>query len=105
MVDFCEKCGAIVIGKIGNEIKCVSCGKKNKVEKPLLVERNIKKKKEIIFERIDSSIIHPITNEIECPKCKKKNARFWSKQTRSSDEPETQFFKCIECSNQWRIFG
>lgn len=36
-----------------------------------------------------------------CGKCRKKQTRYVEKQTRSSDEPATQFIECI-CGHQWR---
>jgi DNA-directed RNA polymerase subunit M len=45
--------------------------------------------------------IHPIVDE-ECPKCKNPKAYTWSQQMRAGDEPETIFYKCVECGYQWR---
>jgi DNA-directed RNA polymerase subunit M len=45
----------------------------------------------------------PIT-EAQCPKCGHKKAYWWTKQTRSSDEPETQFFRCEACDHTWRDY-
>ena len=42
--------------------------------------------------------------EIECPKCKHQEAFFWTKQTRSSDEAETKFYKCTKCKHTWRDY-
>ena len=40
----------------------------------------------------------------ECKKCKNSRAYFWTLQTRSSDEPETKFYKCTKCKNVWREY-
>ncbi|RKX65519.1 MAG: transcription factor S, partial [Tenericutes bacterium] len=40
--------------------------------------------------------------EAECPDCGLVKAEFWTMQTRSSDEPETQFFKCKKCRKTWK---
>jgi DNA-directed RNA polymerase III subunit RPC11 len=37
-----------------------------------------------------------------CPKCAFDEAYFLMVQTRSADEPMTQFFRCVQCSNQWK---
>ncbi|MES1913335.1 MAG: hypothetical protein MHM6MM_005526 [Cercozoa sp. M6MM] len=37
-----------------------------------------------------------------CPKCGHGKAYFYEMQTRSADEPMTQFFRCIECAHQWK---
>lgn len=45
--------------------------------------------------------VNTIVDE-ECPKCKNPKAYTWSQQMRAGDEPETIFFKCVNCSNTWR---
>nr|PVC52569.1 RNA polymerase small subunit [Theileria orientalis] len=50
------------------------------------------------------------TNEFEhspkipavCPYCNNNEAYFMSIQTRSADEPMTQFFVCTSCTKRWR---
>jgi len=37
-----------------------------------------------------------------CYKCKEKNVYVTYKQTRSADEPETIFYRCLTCSNKWK---
>ena len=37
-----------------------------------------------------------------CFKCKEQNVYFNAKQTRSADEPETVFYKCLSCGNNWK---
>jgi len=38
-----------------------------------------------------------------CPKCKSTRVSNYEKQTRSADEPMTQFFECIDCGHRWRF--
>ena len=38
-----------------------------------------------------------------CPKCKKSDCTFYEKQTRSADEPMTQFITCNVCKYKWKI--
>ena len=38
-----------------------------------------------------------------CPKCKSAKVNNHEKQTRSADEPMTQFFECVNCGNRWRF--
>lgn len=47
---------------------------------------------------------YPLT-EAECPSCGHRKAYFWTVQTRSSDEPETKFFKCEQCKHTWRDYN
>ena len=37
-----------------------------------------------------------------CNECKTQNVYFKSAQTRSADEPETIFYTCLSCSNNWK---
>ena len=104
MVEFCDNCGAILIGKKGENVVCPGCGKQTKTstEAKLTEKINVKSEKEIVQANIGMDI-NPIT-EVECPKCKHMEAYYWTKQTRAGDEPETQFFKCVKCSHQWRDY-
>ena len=38
------------------------------------------------------------TSQYDCKKCGHEKAFFWTLQTRSSDEPETRFYKCVKCN-------
>ena len=49
-----------------------------------------------------------VTNVVSmnrCGKCKSQNLNNWEKQTRSADEPMTQFFNCLDCGQSWRDQG
>ena len=35
-------------------------------------------------------------------KCGSRNTTFYEMQTRSADEPMTQFITCLDCKNKWR---
>ena len=45
------------------------------------------------------------TIEIECEKCGNKKAVWWMLQTRSADEPTTQFYRCTKCEHTWRNYA
>lgn len=45
------------------------------------------------------------TVEINCPKCDHDQAVWWMLQTRSADEPTTQFYRCMSCSHTWRNYS
>jgi len=45
------------------------------------------------------------TTAIECPKCNNNNAFWWMLQTRSADEPTTQFYRCTKCGHTWRNYS
>jgi len=40
----------------------------------------------------------------ECEVCGNKKAWYWLQQTRSADEPPTQFFRCTKCKRVWREY-
>ena len=42
------------------------------------------------------------TSEFKCRKCKQRECSYYQLQTRSADEPMTQFITCLSCSNRWR---
>jgi transcription elongation factor S-II len=43
-----------------------------------------------------------MTDEYTCSKCKKKKISYYELQTRSADEPMTQFFTCLHCGHRWK---
>ena len=43
--------------------------------------------------------------EVECEKCGHNKAVWWRLQTRSADEPTTQFFRCVKCEYTWRNYA
>ncbi len=43
--------------------------------------------------------------EIECEKCGNNKAVWWMLQTRSADEPTTQFYRCTQCKYTWRNYA
>lgn len=38
----------------------------------------------------------------KCPKCKGNKTTYYSVQTRSADEPMTNFINCLDCSHRWK---
>jgi transcription factor S len=101
-MEFCEKCGGIIKVENGKAI-CASCGYKPKKKIKIESHETIEKTEsiEVIDEEADNT--YPIV-QIDCPKCKHKKAYFWTTQTRSSDEPETKFYKCEKCKYTWRKY-
>ena len=39
----------------------------------------------------------------KCPKCKFRKTTYYSMQTRSADEPMTNFITCLNCNHRWKI--
>jgi DNA-directed RNA polymerase subunit M len=105
-MEFCKKCKAIMVPvKKGNiaYLKCRKCGYSAKKQvKELKIMEKPKTKKEIITLEKDT-IPLPITDKL-CPKCENSKAYWWLQQTRSADEPPTQFFRCTKCNHVWREY-
>ena len=45
------------------------------------------------------------TIEIACESCGHGEAVWWMLQTRSADEPTTQFYRCTSCGHTWRNYA
>jgi transcription factor S len=100
-MEFCEKCGALIVMK-DNKIVCASCGHKSDKKLKIKSSEKIEKKASVAVVKKEESI-HPEV-EMKCPKCKHHKAYFWTQQTRSSDESETKFYRCVECGHSWRVY-
>lgn len=101
-MEFCPKCGAVLMTKIKNS-SCPRCQYMKKGAVELLSKETINGKVEIpvLTKSLGSSA--PVVIE-KCPKCKCDKAYFWTIQTRSSDESETKFFKCVKCGHTKRDY-
>jgi DNA-directed RNA polymerase subunit M len=106
VIEFCDKCGSILVPiKKGSEtiMKCRGCGRQAKKEVRVLkiVEEKKHEKGVLILEK-DPTLL-PLTDKA-CPKCEHSKAYWWMQQTRSADEPPTQFFRCEKCKHTWREY-
>ena len=43
-----------------------------------------------------------MTNLFKCRKCVSRETSYYEVQTRSADEPMTQFITCLKCENRWK---
>lgn len=101
---FCPKC-EVKLKKGDSGLQCPKCGysesqeekQTKKVDEP--VEESI-----LAFEGNEGEESHP-TIKIECEKCGHDEAIWWMLQTRSADEPTTQFYRCTKCSYTWRNYA
>lgn len=101
---FCPKCGSIMLPKKGKKGALVcSCGHVEKELEETTIKETIKKENEIPVIENEMNP-NPLVEE-KCPKCGHNEARYWTVQTRASDEPETKFFKCEKCKHTWRDYN
>ncbi len=105
---FCPKCGSRLKNRYDTDNKkvilaCIRCN---------YTEQEFEKKSEIIKNNESIKIISDEekidtmpTIKIECPKCGHDTAVWWLLQTRSADEPTTQFYRCTKCNHTWRHYA
>ena len=43
-----------------------------------------------------------MTDMFKCRKCESRSCSYYEFQTRSADEPMTQFITCLDCNNHWK---
>ncbi len=81
-----------------------SCGFKTTEVEGAKIKETVKKESKPALAIIEKEQeAYPLVDQ-ECPKCHHDKAYFWEIQTRASDEPATQFFKCEKCKHTWRHY-
>ena len=101
-MQFCPKCGAVLIQKTKN-FGCPRCNYSTKEKVKINTSEKISKRNEIpIVSSKDSPSLPKVIET--CKKCENKESYFWTVQTRSGDEAETKFFKCVKCEYTWREY-
>jgi len=100
---FCPRCGSMLLPDLDKkQIRCRNCNYKESKNKSIIVKEKINNKEKIKI--IDKNIETLPKTQMDCPKCGNNQAYYWLVQTRSSDEAETQFFRCVKCDHQWRNY-
>ncbi len=99
-MEFCKDCGAMIM-QMGENATCTRCGTSKKGKVDLKISEKIEATKEIAVhkKKIETE---PLTDE-KCIRCGHPKAYFWLRQTRSSDEAPTQFYRCAKCEKQWKV--
>lgn len=98
-----------VENKVSIVLMCPKCGYSEGISKegrvrlsdePVQTTSSIK----VVGEEANTIKTMPTTT-IECPKCHNMEAEWWFLQTRSGDEPPTQFYRCTKCGHTWRQYA
>lgn len=100
-MQFCPKCGAILIKKRTN-FGCPKCNYVTKDKVNLVIKEEVKERKPVAVVHGKEGEVDPVTT-FKCEKCKNTKAYFWVQQMRAGDEPESKFFKCTKCKNVVRV--
>jgi DNA-directed RNA polymerase subunit M len=105
-MEFCKKCGGMVIPKQVDKkvvFYCRNCGEKSKSEAVVKLSEKIEKKEKIVtLSEVKDEL--PTTDNL-CSKCGNNKAFWWMQQTRAIDEPPTRFFRCTKCNYSWREYS
>lgn len=108
-MNFCPKCGTkLTLKMIGDEILmwCRKCGYTSKCKEDNMIKfikKQYKRDALVICGETDLKTM-PTVRKI-CPKCGNDTAYVWEVQTRSGDEPATQFYRCTKCGYTTRLYG
>ena len=63
----------------------------------ILIEEKMKKEK-LRYELKPEAM----TDMFKCRRCGSRSCTYYEMQTRSADEPMTQFITCLDCNNHWK---
>ena len=103
---FCPNC-EVRLKKTDSGLKCPKCdyiegGSSSESTKKVQEEEEVSE-----FNVLDESEGKETlpTIKIDCEKCGHNEAVWWMLQTRSADEPTTQFYRCTKCNFTWRNYA
>jgi transcription factor S len=101
---FCPSC-EVKLKKCDSGLQCPKCdyieGDESKQTKTVVEEQESQFN---VLSQNEAVETLP-TIKIECEKCGNDEAVWWMLQTRSADEPTTQFYRCSKCRHTWRNYA
>lgn len=65
--------------------------------------QNAQIRKEMAAELVRGQQEMATTDQFQCGKCKQRKVTYYQLQTRSADEPMTNFCTCTVCGNRWKF--
>src|SRR5713226_5542487 len=109
---FCPKCGTRMRLKVQKPHSVLVCDKCGFIDDssgaiapaPEIIDEEPFSTLKVLGDKEDKIKTMP-TTQVECPKCGHNTAFWWFLQTRSGDEPPTQFFRCEKCAHTWRQYS
>ena len=104
---FCPKCVFRLKKSSSNSVlSCPKCnyteGQESEIQDQVSEEET--KPDFLVLDENEGKETMP-TIEIEGEKCGNNEAFWWMLQTRSADEPTTQFYRCTKCEYTWRNYA
>ena len=102
---FCPKC-EVRLKQDGTDssFNCPKCGYTEKGAKHRKQEKEESTSTINILDENEKKETLPVI-KIDCAKCGHTEAVWWMLQTRSADEPTTQFYRCTKCNYTWRNYA
>jgi transcription factor S len=101
---FCPKCEVRLKQDSSDSFICPKCNYSEKGGK----DRKQVKGESIstinVLDESDKMETLPVI-KMDCEKCGHTEAVWWMLQTRSADEPTTQFYRCVKCNYTWRNYA
>jgi len=101
-MEFCPKCGSVLVEK-NKKYGCARCSYSAKGKVKIEASEKVKERAKVGIIKDKDTDVFPTVTAV-CPKCGHREAYFWSAQTRSADEAETKFYRCVKCKNTWREY-
>ena len=102
---FCPDCEVrLKKNNTDSSLSCPKCGYSESGTKETKKETKEEVSELNVFEENEGKETLP-SIKIDCEKCGNNEAVWWMLQTRSADEPTTQFYRCTKCSYTWRNYA